>query len=364
MSLKSRIAIAVLRRTRKNAFSSPDMLNEWIRRARRIERHRPPASVTRRMAFGMRAVGGFPVYEVAPPSGAGDRRIVYFHGGAYCFEITDYHWRLIAELALKLDARVTVPIYPLAPEHSLHDIFGMGLAVYRDVLADTPADHVAFVGDSAGGNMAVVMCMMAAQAGLPQPGRQVLISPGLDMTLENPATYAAEQLDPWLAIQGGLEAVRHYARDIDVADWRVSPIKGNLSVLPKTLILAGEYDLLTPGTVDFAARAEAAGVDLELVLGQAMFHVWPLVDTLPEARVARGQIIDWLDGRQPEPASTAASIGLVSAWRHVAASAHGSGAAMRASMSAMWKRFAASSDESSSQETGTATGAPFRARVE
>ena len=293
-SVKSRLVAFYLRHTRKKAFRSPEGLNRWIAKARRTQDHRPPADVARRVDITRREIEGHRVYEVRPRDLRSDTRILYLHGGAYVFEITSYHWRLIGEIADRLRARITVPIYPIAPEHGFDDMFGMAMATYRAVLAETPADRVVFMGDSAGGNMAVVLTMMAAEEGLPLPARHVLISPGLDMTLENPEVVAAARLDPWLDIAGGLEAIRHYAPHLDRADWRVSPIHGDLSVLPKTLILAGTLDLLTPDTIRFAELAKDAGVDVELMVEPGMIHVWPLID-MPEARVARDRIVRFLE---------------------------------------------------------------------
>ena len=84
-----------------------------------------------------------------------------------------------------------MPIYPIAPEHGFHEMFGMVMEVYRDMLRETAPPTSSMVGDSAGGNMAVVLTMMAAQSGLPSPGRHVLISPGLDMSLSNPEVFEA-----------------------------------------------------------------------------------------------------------------------------------------------------------------------------
>ncbi|MBX3530877.1 MAG: alpha/beta hydrolase [Rhizobiaceae bacterium] len=299
-SLKSRLVAFVLRHTRKKAFSSPEAMNRWIARARMKESHRPPRRITSSLAVGQRSLLGRPVYDVEPRGGASGPHIVYLHGGAFCFEITPYHWRLIGELAERLSAHVTVPVYPLAPEHDHDAIFAMGMAVYRDALRRTSADRLVLVGDSAGGNMAVVLTMMAAAEELPRPSRLALISPGLDMTLADPRSRDYARDDPWLDIDGGLEAIRLYAGALDRADWRVSPVNGDLSVLPPTLILAGQRDMLTPGTVSFAERARAAGAEVELVIEPDMIHVWPLID-MPEARVARDRMIDWLARPQPLP---------------------------------------------------------------
>lgn len=302
-SLKSHLVSLVLKHSRKKAFSSAENMQRWIAHARRTQTHRPPPRLAARLGIVERSVRGFPVYEVTPRGGADPDagRILYLHGGAYVFEITPYHWALIAELAERLHAAVTVPIYPIAPEHDFHAMFGMVRAVYDNVLAETSAEDVVFVGDSAGGNMAVVLTMMAAEAGLPTPSRHVLISPGLDMSLGNPLTHEAARRDPWLGIPGGLEAVRLYAGGFDRTDWRISPIFGDLSVLPRTLLLAGSRDMLTPDSLAFADKARAAGVDIEVLHGEGMIHVWPLID-MPEARAARDRMVAFLrDEPAPSP---------------------------------------------------------------
>ncbi len=303
-SLKSRLVATYLRHTRKKAFRSAEGLNAWIARARTFETHRPPVAVAGQVAFSAHEVAGFPVYEVRHLGGVrSDQRILYFHGGAYVFEITPFHWRLIAEIAERTGMQVTVPIYPVAPEHRFDDIFAMARATYRKVLETVPAGRIVFVGDSAGGNMAVVLAMMAAREGLPLPARMALISPGLDMTLENPALVEAASADPWLDIAGGLEALRHYAPGMDPADWRISPINGDLSLLPPMLILAGGSDMLTLNTIRFAEKAVLAGADIELEIEPGMVHVWPLIE-MPEAIVARRRLVSWLTGRPAEaPAS-------------------------------------------------------------
>ncbi|OBQ80160.1 MULTISPECIES: alpha/beta hydrolase [unclassified Mesorhizobium] len=291
-SLKSHVVSFILRHSRKKAFSSPENLQRWIAYARKTEDYHPPALLKARLDIAETSVDGFPVYEIAPKSGE-RRRILYLHGGAFVFQITSYHWVLIAEMAERLGFGITVPIYPIAPEHNFHDMFGMVGDVYRRMLQETNAENIVFMGDSAGGNMAVVLTMMAAEEGLPSPARHVLISPGLDMSLSNPEVFEAERNDPWLGIPGGLEAIRLYSAGIDRSDWHISPLYGDLSVLPKTLLLTGSRDLLSPDNLIFAERARAAGVEVDVVYEEGMFHVWPLID-MPEARRARDSIVDFL----------------------------------------------------------------------
>jgi acetyl esterase/lipase len=291
-SLKSHVVSFILRHSRKKAFSSPENLQRWIAYARKTEDYHPPASLKARLDVKETSVDGFPVYEIMPKAGE-RRRILYLHGGAFVFQITSYHWVLIAEMAERLGFGITVPVYPIAPEHNFHVMFGMVGNVYRRMLEDTAAEDVVFMGDSAGGNMAVVLTMMAAEENLPAPSRHVLISPGLDMSLSNPEVFEAERNDPWLGIPGGLEAIRLYSAGFDRADWHISPLYGDLSVLPKTLLLTGSRDLLSPDNLIFAERARAAGVEVDVVYEEGMFHVWPLIE-MPEARRARDSIVAFL----------------------------------------------------------------------
>jgi len=295
-SLKSRIVAFVLRHTRKKAFRSAEGLHAWIARSRPVQDHRPPAKVAQRVDIRQRELGGRIVYEVRPKGAQASRRLLYLHGGAYCFELTSFHWLLIAEMAERLGAHVSVPVYPLAPEHDFHEIYAFTTAIWRDVLGGDA--EVVVMGDSAGGNMALVLSMMAAREGWPRASRLVLVSPGVDMTLANPETVSAARLDPWLDIPGGMEAVRIYAADLDVADWRISPLYGDLSVLPPTLVFSGTRDLLHPDAVVFERKARAAGVDVEMVTGDRMIHVWPLID-MPEARRARDRMVEWLSAPRP-----------------------------------------------------------------
>lgn len=303
-SFKSHVVSFVLRHSRKQAFSSPENLQRWIAYARKTEDHQPLASMRSRLDITTRSVEGFPVYEIAPRTGE-RRRILYLHGGAFVFQITSYHWGLIAEMADRLGFGITVPIYPIAPEHDFHAMFGMVGEVYRQMLDETEAGDITFMGDSAGGNMAVVLTMMAAEDALPLPSRHVLISPGLDMSLSNPEVFEAERNDPWLGISGGLEAIRMYSAGFARSDWHISPLYGDLSVLPKTLLLTGSHDLLSPDNLIFAEKARAAGVEVDVVYEEGMFHVWPLID-MPEARRARDSIVTFLSG-EAKPRRTAAS---------------------------------------------------------
>ena len=141
-SLRSHIVALVVRNWHRTAFTSPEGLHRWIRWARQRESHRPPRSVAERLDITSREIAGFPVYEVRPRRIESGRRLLYLHGGAYVFQITSYHWGLIAEIANRLGFGITVPIYPIAPEHDFHAMFGMvGGGLPADARQDGSRGH-------------------------------------------------------------------------------------------------------------------------------------------------------------------------------------------------------------------------------
>jgi acetyl esterase/lipase len=68
-------------------------------------------------------------------------------------------------------------------------------------------------------------------------------------------------------------------------------------VLPRTLLLTGSRDLLSPDNLIFAERARSLGVEIDLLYEEGMFHVWPLI-RMPEARRARDRIVAFLSEDQ------------------------------------------------------------------
>lgn len=290
-SFKSHLISFVLKNTRKKAFRSVEGFHARLAQMRPVEDPKPGEKIRERLAITEHQVDGATVYEAKPKNGNATRRILYLHGGAYCFEMTPFHWDLVAELAEKLQAHVTVPIYPLAPENDFHRIYGVMRQVYQDVMTENPDAMIA--GDSAGGNMALVLTMMAAKEGWPLPNRLALISPGLDMTEASAETREYAKRDPWLDLDGGHESVRLYAAGIDFGDWRISPSFGDLTVLPPMLLFTGTKDMLYPNSVIFAGKVKAAGGKIDLVTGKDMIHVWPLID-MPEAKIARRQLVEFL----------------------------------------------------------------------
>ena len=246
--------------------------------------------------------GAFASYTVTPRHVAPRRTIVYLHGGGFVGPLDPFHVRYVARLASGLRARVVVPDYPLAPEHSWRDSHA-ALADLVERLATASPDGVVLAGDSAGGGYALALALTLRDRGGPQPEGLLLHSPWVDLTTSTPDTDAFTERDTWLF----LGKIRAYAAwwaggEENLSRAEVSPALAPLHDLPPALMFCGTRDTLAPGCRLLAARAEEAGWALEYVERPDLIHVFPLLPLIPEARDAWRHTAEFL--RQP-PATAA-----------------------------------------------------------
>ncbi|MEJ7834338.1 MAG: alpha/beta hydrolase, partial [Nocardioides sp.] len=227
------------------------------------------------------------------PRGADPRLTLYYvHGGGFVSPADGFHVVYAARLAKALGARVVLPDYPLAPEHSWRDS--------HDPMADAVArwagtGRVVLAGDSAGGGIALALALTLRDRGGPQPSQLLLHAPWVDLTTSTPETLALDAYDPWLFI-GKLRAYAGWwaGSPADLGRPEVSPALASLDGLPPALTFSGTRDLLLPGCRLLASRAAEAGWDLTYVEVPDLLHVYPLLPLIPEARTAWHETLAFL----------------------------------------------------------------------
>jgi monoterpene epsilon-lactone hydrolase len=289
-SLRSRLLIGWLWLTRrKRTFADVGALYESIEESQRPAKQEPPGTVRRRLRVQRRQINGRPCYTIRPLAPASAKHVLYLHGGAYVHQIQRDHWKFIARLIGLTGCTVTVPLYPLAPSHHYDDTIAMVAATHREVLAVAPAADQVFMGDSAGGALALGLAQQLRDAGRPQPKEIVLLSPWLDVTMTDPALPALDARDPYLGVAGLAEAGRIYAGALDRRDPRVSPINGDPRDLGRLSLFIGTRDVLLSDARRFRALCEDAGVPLGYHEYDGMFHAWMLA-TIPEAERATREL--------------------------------------------------------------------------
>lgn len=294
MSVRAALLVAYFRLIReKRTWSGPRELEREIRRSRRPSHARLPRRLRRRYDVEQRDVDGFPCYTIRRRGGGTGPHVLHLHGGAYVQQIEAHHWRFAERLIGLLDAVVTVPLYPLAPAHDVTETLPWVRSVYDRTLADEEPARRILMGDSAGGGLCLALAQWLRDEGHPQPGRIVLLSPWLDVTMNGPQVAEQDARDPYLAAPGLAEAGRRYAGPLEVEDPRVSPLFGSLDGLAPMAVFIGTRDVLLPDARRLRKDAAKAGVPLDYWEYTGMVHNWPM-RRLPEARRALDQLTELL----------------------------------------------------------------------
>ena len=102
---------------------------------------------------------GHSVFTLTPKVGGTGIELIYTYGGAYVNPLVRPHWSLIRALVAASRATVTVPLYGLAPEHTVDQALPFLESVYRQVLARAQGRRVYLGGDSSGGALALVQAV-------------------------------------------------------------------------------------------------------------------------------------------------------------------------------------------------------------
>ena len=207
--------------------------------------------------------------------------ILFVHGGAYINEINYQHLLYCFKMARSLDAYVMAPVYGLAPNHNAMECMDAIEGLYRGMVAENR--NIILMGDSAGGGFALSFCQHLKEIDLPQPEKIIVFSPWVDVSMDN-VPYDSES-DSILGDVGLREIGRSWAGDLDMKDYRVSPLYGDNRGLPRMLIFVGGGEIFYKDIRKYANNLKSEGVDVRLIVGEGLFHIYPLFPS-PEARNA------------------------------------------------------------------------------
>ena len=224
-------------------------------------------------------VGDIPGLWVDPASSRPGEAILHLHGGWFHAGSARAYRHLVGHIAARAGARAFVPDYRLAPEHPFPAAVDDVLATYRG-MDDSGIRRIAVTGDSAGGNLALVLA--SSLSAKDASGKATLIgvaalSPVTDLTLSGATYETRADADPYFTKQQVAELVQSYLGSVDANDPRASPLQGRFAGLPPIRIHVGDDEVLLDDSRRYVERAVAAGVDARLDVWMGMPHGFPAI---------------------------------------------------------------------------------------
>ncbi|MFT5574475.1 MAG: monoterpene epsilon-lactone hydrolase [Cryomorphaceae bacterium] len=218
------------------------------------------------------------------------RRILFMHGGAFLLGSPKGHRRFTDQLAKLANAAVLSVDYRMLPESSRSKGIKDCQTAYKWILENGPdgpenLDLLIIAGDSAGGNLAMMLSNWSKSLSIRRPDGVIGFSPSLDATMASPTISANLKTDRILG--EGLGALLRipriirnwiglFAARMNPANPLSSPLFGDLTDLPKTLIHASSSEMLLGESIRYTNKARAGGSDVTLQIWQNQLHDWHL----------------------------------------------------------------------------------------
>ena len=246
-------------------------------------------------------IDGVKVYVITPddmPPQNRNRLLVHVHGG--CYVLNPHEAALPEALFLAGFGRFKVIAvdYRMPPDAYFPAALDDAMTVYKAAIKLVPPANVAVFGSSAGGALTLEMMLRAKAENLPMPGAIAPGTPMSDTTKQGDSFQTNAMVDNVLVSADGFcdAATRFYAQGHDLADPMLSPIYGDMSGFPPTILTTGTRDLLLSNTVRTHRKLRQAGVEASLQVYEAQSHAqYGRDDRIPEVKEAFTEIAGFFD---------------------------------------------------------------------
>ncbi len=227
-----------------------------------------------------------------------NRVLIHMHGGCYVMNPGEAGLTEAVLMAGLCGFSVVSVDYRMPPEAYFPAALDDGMAVYRNLLALHPAANLAIFGTSAGGALTLSMVIRAKQLGLALPAAIASGTPMSDVTKVGDTFYTNEGVDNVLVSRDGFcdAGATVYAAGHDMKDPLISPVYGDMSGFPPTILTSGTRDLLLSNTVRVHRKLRQAGVEAMLQVFEGQSHAHYLRDdSAPETHEAFAEIGGFFD---------------------------------------------------------------------
>lgn len=237
------------------------------------------------------AINGFEIIHVS--SKKPDPTVIfYLHGGAYINGILKEHYDFLNKLVDKTNVQMVIPDYPMTPDYNYKNSYPVVEQAYEELLKTSSSENIIFMGDSAGAGYALGLYLKLKESNRPLPKSIVVISPWLDVSMENTEIYKYLIKEPMLKDLNGIQRAGRLYSDGDRYNPLVSPIYGNFKGAPPIHIFIGSNDICYPDSIKFYQQLQDQNVESNLYDYKDMMHCWLLVQSFKESKHAFKKIVN------------------------------------------------------------------------
>jgi monoterpene epsilon-lactone hydrolase len=230
--------------------------------------------VPERVTFEAATIGGIAGWWAKPAGAQKGAAIIHAHGGWFTWGTAKAYRNFVGHIALSGGTDAFIPDYRLAPEDPFPAAVRDLEACYRG-LVDRGITKIALTGDSAGGDLALVLlstaCAQASKDAVAPVG-VVVFSPITDLALTGESFDTRAEADLYFTKSQAAGLVRSYLGGTDPKNPLASPLYADLTGLPPIRIHVGDDEVLLDDSRRYVERAVAAGVDAKVNIWMGMPH--------------------------------------------------------------------------------------------
>ena len=283
--IMNKIIERVLKVMSKNSpYKHLDKLEEKIKLAREkgVYDYRLPKNFKLKSEVSEFESSGIIIYSLKPQNLCSDKKIIYLHGGAYVEDMNKQHWIFIDRMAKKLGCEIILPMYILAPYSNCAKSFDKLLNFYEEITKDFKLENIILMGDSAGGGLIVSLAQELKEKNKKLPSDLILLSPWLDVSMENEEMKKIEPQDYILGVDSAKACGKLWADNLSVKDRKVSPIYGEFDGIGKITVFTGTNDILWLDSLKLKSILEEKKIDFNYHEFKDMPHVFAIFP-IPES---------------------------------------------------------------------------------
>ena len=230
-------------------------------------------------------VENFDIYHIAKLTSK-PTVIFYLHGGGYVLGCMKIHYEFLNKVVEELNVQILMPDYPLSPQYTYQKTVAVVERAYLNLIEQYPDHDVVFMGDSAGGGLAIGLYHKLRQDHQPLPKKIIAISPCLDVALNNPEILAYLKTEPILKDLQGMQKIGQIYGEGNMTHPWVSPYYGDFTDIDNLSVFIGTNDILYPDCERLRQKMLEQNSSANFFVYENMCHCWMIYNSFEESQHA------------------------------------------------------------------------------